>query len=142
MADPLTALKVIGAAAGGLAGRSAAMQEEAQMKLNAKLAETQALQRDTLARDELYRAESADRAARGANNLSANSPNAAILFKERRGASDRDRLIQRADDRQRAANFRSAARAASSRGKWSMATGLVNGGISLAEYGSYKGWGK
>ncbi|TNE62325.1 MAG: hypothetical protein EP341_00265 [Sphingomonadales bacterium] len=140
MAQALMAFQVVGAAAQGLSMHAQAMNDKAQQELNAKLAETQALQRDTLAREDLLRSESTVRAARGANGLSGISPNAAVLFNERRKASDRDRLIQRADDRQRAENYRNAAKAAGSRARWSLATGLVKSAVPIAEYGAYQGW--
>ncbi len=138
MAVALTALQVAGTVATAAQARSTAMDEQAQQELNARLAETQALQRDTLAREDLKRAESATRAARGANGLSGSSPNAAVLFKERRDASDRDRLIARADDRQRAANYRTAAKSAGSRAKWSLATGLVKSAVPIGQYAHYR----
>lgn len=102
------------------------------------LAEPQALQRDTLAREELLRSESAVRAIRGANGLSPSSPNAFVLFQERRDASDRDRRIANADDQQRVANYRTAASAARSRGRFSLATGFVRGAVPLAQYGMFR----
>ncbi len=142
MADPisaLTILKVGTGVAGVFASASQSMAAEAQADLQAKLAETQALQRDTLAREELLRSESAVRAARGANGLSAVSPNAGLLFSERRDQSDRDRLVARADDQQRAANYRLAASNERRKRSWSLATGLATSAIPLAQYGSYKG---
>lgn len=130
----LTVLKAASAGAGALASHSAAMGEEAQQELNAKLAETQGMQRDTNSREELQRAESAVRAARGANNLSGDSPNAALLFKERRNASDRDRTIRRSDDRMRAENFRRAAASSRRRGRMSLFTGAIKTAIPIAEY--------
>lgn len=135
--DPVSAFTVFKAASAGataLAKRSEAMGESAQQELNAKLAETQGLQRDTLAREELQRSESATRASRGANNLSALSPNAALLFKERRSASDRDRTVRRSDDRIRAHNFRNAAKAARRRGRMSLITGVFKTAAPIAEH--------
>lgn len=135
--DPITAftaLSAVSSAASGIAGYSSAMSEGAQQDLNARLAETQTLQRDTAAREELLRSESATRAARGANNLSALSPNANVLFKERRRASDRDRLIQRADGKQTAQNYRTAAASSRRKARMSLVTGAINTGIPIAEY--------
>jgi hypothetical protein len=143
--DPITALvvtQVASAGASAVSNYGAAMDDAAQNELNARLAETQALQRDTLAREDLLRAESSVRAARGANGLSSTSPNAMALFAERRDASDRDRLISRADDRQKAANYKSAAASSRSSAKWSLGTGLVKAAVPLAQYGEYSSWGK
>ena len=135
--DPMTAMTVLSVGASlakGASNYSTAMSESAQQDLNAKLAETKALQRDTLAREDLIRSESAVRAARGANNLSGISPNASVLFQERRRASDRDRLISRADDRQQAENFRAAARSSRRRAKYSLITGFADAAIPLAQF--------
>lgn len=142
MATALTGFAVVASMAQGLQGHAEAMNEQAQNELYAKLAETQALQRDTLAREDFIRADSATRAARGANGLSSSSPNAGILFKERLKASDRDRLIARADDRQRAQNYRTAAKAAGTRARWSLVTGFSKAAVPIARYGHYKGWDK
>lgn len=141
MADPITAFTIASVASAGtsaIAARTAAMEESAQQELNARLADTQALQRDTLAREELTRAESAVRAARGANGMSASSPNAFVLFDERREASDRDRLIARSDDRQRAANYRTAAQSAKSRARFSLASGLTKAAVPMSQYYAYR----
>lgn len=138
--DPFTAFSMVGGLAQGLAGNAAAMDEAARMEAQAVLADTQALQRDTLAREDLQRTLGGIRAARAANGLSADSPNARILEADSTRRSDRDRLIQRADDRQRAANFRAGAKSARSQGRWSLVGGIAKAGIPLAEYGVNKGW--
>ncbi|MFY0633684.1 MAG: hypothetical protein JXQ91_07725 [Vannielia sp.] len=138
--DPFTAFSMVAAGAQGLAGRAAAMDESARAEAQAVLADTQALQRDTLARDDLTRTLDGIRAARAANGLSVNSPNAWVIEQETSQMADRDRQIQLADDRQRAANYRSAAKSARRAGQWSLVTGIAKAGIPLAEYGSNKGW--
>jgi hypothetical protein len=135
------AFNVVGAVAQGMAGRASAMSDAARQDSEARLADTQALQRDTLSREDLGRYLSTVRAARAANGLGSDSPNALLLEKEATEASDRDRLLQRADDRQRASNFRLAAQASRSRGKLSLLTGVAKAGVPLARYGAYKGWG-
>ena len=98
--DPFTAITVLkgaSAVAGGLSANAQAKNQAAQQELNAKLAETQILQRDTAAREDLLASESATNAARAANNLSATSTNAINIRNERRDKADRDRLIERAD---------------------------------------------
>lgn len=136
----LTAFQVIGAVAGGIAQASASMDESARYESEARLAETQALQRDTQNRDELARFLSTVRAARAANGLSASSPNAFVLEKDAMETSDDERLRQRADDRQRAANFRAAAKSSRRSASLSLVTGIAKAGVPLAEYGSYKGY--
>lgn len=135
------AFQVVGAVAQGMQGHAQAMNQAAQQELQAKLAETQALQRDTIAREELLRAESTTRAVRAANGLSDTTPSGMQLFDDRRKASDRDRLVERADRRQTAANYRTAAKASRSQARWSLATGIVKAGVPLAQYGHYAGWG-
>lgn len=140
MAEAFMALQVVGAAAGTMATVQQMRTQADEAELQAKLADTQALQRDTLAREDLMAAESAVRAARGAAGMSSSSPNADVLFDKRRDVMDRDRLVARADDLQRAQNFRTAAASKRSGARWSLATGLVNTGVKLGEWGSYSGW--
>lgn len=144
MADPVTiftAFKVVAGVASTVATVSANMDQAARAESEARLADTQALQRDTIARDELTRYLSTVRAARGANGLSADSPNAWVLRKEADDTSTDERLRLRADDRQRAANFRASAKSYKKAGKFSLVTGLATGaGVPIAEYGAYKGW--
>lgn len=136
----LTGFKIAGAVAGGLAQRATAMNQSAQAAAEAALAETQALQRDTLAREDLQRFIGSIRAARTANGLSATSPNAMLLERAAMEESDRDRLMARADDRQRAANFRAASKYYRRSGNVSLVTGVANAGVPLAEFGLYNGW--
>ena len=139
MAGALTAFRVVGAVAGGLSERAKEMNEAARMQGEAALAETQALQRDTLAREDLRRFTGSIRAARAANGLSATSPNAMVLMDAATAESDRDRLMARADDRQRAANFRAAAKGLRRRANVSLVTGVATAGVPLAEYGFSSG---
>lgn len=143
MADPITiftALSVTANIASGVAQASASMDEAARYESEARLAETQALQRDTQNRDELTRFLSTVQAARAANGLSPNSPNAYVLERAALDQSDDDRLRQRADDRQRRLNFLAAAKSARKSAKFSLVTGIAKSGVPLGEYGSYKGW--
>jgi hypothetical protein len=139
MAVALTAFKTIAPIAAGMSQRASAMNDAARMEGEAALAETQALQRDTLAREELQRFTGSIRAARAANGLSATSPNALVLQQAAMAESDRDRLIARADSRQQGANFRAAARGLRRSGNLSLVTGVASGGVSLAEYGFSSG---
>lgn len=140
MAVALTAFQVVGAVAGGVAAASQNMDQAARAESEARLADTQALQRDTQNRDELTRYLSTVRAARAANGLSANSPNAFLLEKNAASVSDDERLRMRADDRQRAANFRTAAKSYRKSAKFSLFGGVADAAVPLAQYGSYKGW--
>ena len=138
--DPFTAFQVVATVAGGVAQASASMDEAARYESQARLADTQALQRDTQNRDELARFLSTVQAARSANGLSANSPNAYVLEKNAMDTSDDERLRQRADDRQNAANFRAAAKSAKKQARFSLITGIAKAGVPLADYGATKGW--
>lgn len=141
MAQALMAFQVVGAVAGGLSKRAEAMDASARATSEARLAETQALQRDTAAREDLSRFLGTVRSARAANGLSSHSQNALLLDAEARDVSDNERLRQRADDRQRAANFRAAAKSYRRQGNLSLITGLAQAGVSIATYGQSKGWG-
>lgn len=136
----LTAFQVVGALAGGASDSAQAMNEAARAESEARLAETQALQRDTAARGDLDRFLATVSAARAANGLSSTSPNAQVLRGEATEVMDRERLIQRADDRQRAANFRAAAKAYRKTAKLSLVTGVGAAAVPLGQYGAYKGW--
>ncbi|MGB1214966.1 MAG: hypothetical protein ACPG4X_16480 [Pikeienuella sp.] len=134
--DPATAmvgLQVVSGVAKGMAGRAKGMSDAARQESEAQLAETQALQRDTIARDDLSAFLSSQRAARGANGLSATSPNALLLASEATLQGNRSREINRADDYQRAANYRTAAAASRDQGRMSLFTGVTQAGVSLAQ---------
>ncbi len=137
--DPATAfvaLQAGSAVAGGLSARAQALDEAARLDSEARLAGTQALQRDSLARDDLAATLSSIRAARAANGLSATSPNAVMILQNARDVSRRDRNIEKANDLQRAANMRAAASSARRSARYSLITGLAKGGRSLAQ-GAY-----
>jgi hypothetical protein len=136
MADPITAtfvgLKAASSFADGLQGRAKNLNEAAKADAQARLADTQALQRDTAARDDLARFLSSVQASRAANGLSARSPNAQVLERDTVSRADDDRLRQRADDRQRAANFRAAGKSFRSAARMSLITGTMKAGASIA----------
>lgn len=136
-----TAFAIAGSVASAVSAKSQAMDESARLDSEAKLADTQALQRDTMARDDLDSFLSSVRASRAANGLGGTSPNARILEKENSENADHNRLVQRADDRQRAANFRTASKSVKRQGNFSLFTGIAKAGVPLAQYGAYKGWG-
>ena len=142
MADPVTAyigFQAVSGVAKGVQGYAQGMNEAARQDAEARLADTQALQRDTIARDDLTRFLSSVAALRAANGLSARSPNAQVLFNDAVTQSDDTRLRQRADDRQRAANFRAAAKSYRSGARMSLATGVIDGGMSIAKGYAYGG---
>ena len=134
MAQALMAFQVVGAVAGGLSKRAEAMDASARATSEARLAETQALQRDTAAREDLSRFLGTVRSARAANGLSSHSQIAFLLDAEARDVSDNERLRQRADDRQRATNFRAAAKSYRRVGNLSLVTGLASAGASIAQF--------
>lgn len=140
MAWAATGFKVLTGVASGVSAFAGGMQEAANDESMARLADTQALQRDTLARNDLDDFLAGLRASRAANGLSAFSPNARVLEMDARETMDRDRLINRAGDRQRAANFRSSAKARRRGARLSLVTGVASGGVPLAEYGAEQGW--
>lgn len=132
--EALTAFKVVGAVAKGLSARSQAMTDAARQDAEAKLADTQALQRDTASRDELTRFLSTTQAARSANGLSALSPNAIKLAAEAGKVSNSERMVQSSGYKQRAANLRAGARASRRGANLSLLTGGASAGVSLAEH--------
>lgn len=140
MAMAMMGFQVVGAVASGMQQRADAMDQAAQQELNARLAETQTLQRDTIAREDLLSAQSATQAARAANGLSPITPNALQIYNDRRSQADRDRLVAKADGQQRVANFKTAAKSSRRRGRMSLATGLFKAGVPLAQYGYSEGW--
>lgn len=140
MAFAAPALQAVAGVASGISAMSAGMQQAANDESMARLADTQALQRDTIARSDLDAHLAGIRAARAANGLTDYTPNARILDGEARQVMDRDRLINRADDRQRAANYRASAAARRRGARLSLITGVAQGAVPLAEYGATKGW--
>lgn len=134
MAQALMAFQVVGAVAGGLSKRAEAMDASARATSEARLAETQALQRDTAAREDLSRFLGTVRSARAANGLSSHSQNALLLDAEARDVSDNERLRQRAD--KTLPPHESWLRAADHRrvGNLSLVTGLASAGASIAQF--------
>jgi hypothetical protein len=118
---------------GGLAARSAGLTEAARQESEARLADTQALQRDTQLRDELSRFLSTTQSARAANGLSATSPNAIKLISEATKVSSQERLVQTGNDRQRAANLRAGASASRRGAKMSLLTGVVRAAVPITQ---------
>lgn len=129
----LAGVQAVGAVAKGASESAQAMSDADRMEAEARLADTQALQRDTNLRDELNRFLSATESARAANGLSSSSPNALLLMKEAGRVSARERTIQTANDRQRAANLRAGARGRRKTARMSLFTGAIGGAIPLIQ---------
>lgn len=132
--EALTAFKVIKTVTSGLANRAQGMTDAARQDAEAKLADTQALQRDAASRDELTRFLSTTQAARSAKGLSALSPNAIKLASEASKVSNSERMVQSSGDKQRAANLRAGAKASRRGANLSLLTGAASAGVSLAEH--------
>lgn len=126
--------KSASALSSGLQGRNDALARSAEARNQAYLADTQAIQRDTLSRDELQRTLSGIRAARAANGLSSTSPNARILERDAITNADRDRLVQVGDYRVKASSLRQTASQYRSLGRMSLLTGAVSATVPLAQY--------
>lgn len=134
--DPVTAMvamQVAGGVAKGVAGHQSGMADAARQTHQARLADTQALQRDASLRDELTRFISTTTAARAANGLSATSPNALLLMKDARETSNKERRIMSNSDRQKAANLRAGAKASKRAARMSLLTGVIAGGSAYAK---------
>lgn len=132
--DPIslfTGLQVAGGISTGLQRSAQNSSEAVRLQNEARLHDTQALQRDTDLRGELDRSLSTIQAARAANGLSALSPNAISLVREATEASTEDRQILTGNDRQRAANARAGATAARRGARLSLVTGFVQTRASL-----------
>lgn len=132
----LLAAKVGGAVFSAVGASQAAQSDAANMDAQARLADTQALQRDTQLRDELSRFLGSMNSARAANGLSASSPNAMMLMMNANKVSSKERTIQTANDRQRAANLRAGAAGARRRGRASLFTGLARAAVPIAQHNS------
>lgn len=136
MADPVTLFAVTaaaGAVATGVQQNQQAKAQAARLDAEARLASTQALQRDTQARDELRRSLSAIQSARSANGLGIYSPNARLLEQETSRVSRREREITVADYRQRSANLTSEAAGTRRAGRMSLLTSAVKAAVPIAQ---------
>lgn len=131
--DPFSIAGAISAGAQAIGGARAANAEAANMEAEARLADTQALQRDTDLRDELSRFMSTMKSSRAANGLSTSSPNALLLMQDATKVSSEERTTLTANDRQRAANLRSGAASRRSSGRLSLFTGLGRAAVPIAQ---------
>lgn len=114
--------------------KKAADDEAKQLRLNAALEDTKALQRDTIRRQELEQTVSAIRAIRG--DQGDNSPTALSFIDEANENISSDRQIELANSAQRAADLRAQARSARARGRRSLISGSVSAGLSLFQAAS------
>lgn len=130
----LLVAKVAGAAFSAVGASAQAQSDANNMDAEARLADTQALQRDTQLRDELSLFMSSMNSARAANGLSTISPNAVLLMQDANRVSSKERTTQTANDRQRAANLRAGAAGARRRGRFSLFTGLARAAVPLAQH--------
>ena len=129
----LLAAQVGGALFSAVGESQAQKQEAANMDAEARLADTQALQRDTQLRDELSIFMSSLKSARAANGLSSTSPNALLLAQNANEISSKERTTQTANDRQRAANLRAGAAGKRRGAKLSLITGLASAAVPIAQ---------
>jgi len=135
MATGLLLAAQVGGALFSAAGASAQAKSDANnMDAEARLADTQALQRDTQLRDELSRYMSSLKSARAANGLSGTSPNAMLLMQSASDVSSKERTTQTANDRQRAANLRAGAANARRGAKLSLITGVARAAVPIAQH--------
>tara|TARA_R110000824_G_scaffold401032_1_gene610401 strand:- start:16515 stop:16928 length:414 start_codon:yes stop_codon:yes gene_type:complete len=134
MANGILLAAQVGDALFSAVGESQAQkQEAANMDAEARLADTQALQRDTQLRDELSIFMSSLKSARAANGLSSTSPNALLLAQNANEISSKERTTQTANDRQRAANLRAGAAGKRRGAKLSLITGLARAAVPIAK---------
>ncbi len=135
--DPATAIfagaSAVSAFSKGKAASASALSDAERLDAEAQLADTQALQRDTDLREELSRFLSSTNSARAANGLSGTSPNALNLIQEATTVSSSERLIQTANDRQRAENMRTTARSKRRSARMSLFTGAIGAAVPLIQ---------
>lgn len=127
---------VLSAGVAGFTAINSAQQMKAQAaeaKLNAKIADTRAMQVDAERRAELDRALGAIGASRAGSNLGALTPTAMAFVEEATQNISATRLREIANERQRAANFRVQAKSLKSAARLSLITGGIKAGLSLAQ---------
>tara|TARA_R110000851_G_scaffold22626_6_gene66997 strand:- start:3910 stop:4323 length:414 start_codon:yes stop_codon:yes gene_type:complete len=135
MATGLLLAAQVGGSLFSAAGASAQSKSEANnMDAEARLADTQALQRDTQLRDELSTFMSSLKSSRAANGLSGTSPNALLLAQNANEISSKERTTQTANDRQRAANLRAGASNRRRGARLSLVTGIARAAVPIAQH--------
>lgn len=131
-------LGVLGAAGTifqGMAAKEQAEAEAAQADLNAKLEDTQGLQRDTQRREQLERTVGSIRANRGGQGLY--SPTSEGFLQEANENINSDRIVEMLNSRQRSSDLRASAAQSRRRGRTSLFSGIAKGGTSLFKTGAY-----
>lgn len=129
----LTAFKVVGGVSSAIGASAKGQSEANNLEAEARLADTQALQRDTNSRDELNRFLGSVKSSRAGSNLSSLSPNALNIINEANRTSNKERLIDTANYKQRAANLRSGARNKRRGARFSLFTGAISAGVPLIQ---------
>lgn len=114
-----TAVGIGGTILGGLGARSEAKAEQRQAEKNAYIGRTRAIQTDTVARQNLASDLGSARAVFGANQQGMNVSVLEVLGDIRR-QSERERRISVAGEMSRAADFRTAASNAGTRGRYAL----------------------
>ncbi len=124
-----------------LSERAAAKTEASRLELQAKLADTRALQRDIQRRQELDRILGSIKAARAGPGTGIFSPTGMAFLDEANEVISIQRLREVASERQNAANFRAAASAARRRGRMALISGALKIGVSIFQFGAGGGFG-
>ncbi len=121
--------------------RAAAKTEESRLKLQAKLADTRALQRDVQRRMELERTIGAIKAARAGPGIGILSPTGLAFLEEANEVISIQRLREVASERQNAANFRAAAAFSRQKARMALIGGALKVGTSIFSFGAGGGFG-
>lgn len=121
--------------------RAAAKTEESRLKLQAKLADTRAIQRDLQRRQELERITGAIKAARAGPGTGILSPTGLSFLDEANQIISTQRLREVASERQNAANFRAAAAGARQSAKFALISGGLKVATSIFSFGASGGFG-
>lgn len=114
--------------------RAAAKTEESRLKLQAKLSDTRAIQRDTQRREELERTIGAIKAARAGPGTGILSPTGLAFLDDANQIISIQRLREVASERQDAANFRAAAAFSRQRARLALIGGSLKVGTSLFQF--------
>lgn len=140
MADPVTAALVLQAGksvADGAAGAAQAQGERQRASANSYIAQTRAIQTDTVARQGMESELATMRAVFGANQQRANVSTLQLL-QELRDARMRERRINVGNEQSRAADWRMEARNQGRRATASMASGVIGAGPSMFDMVDYR----
>lgn len=128
-----SAIKTTTTVAQSVAGFQQARNEAANDEVAAYTADTRALQRDAVARDDLNRTLAAIRANIAASGMSLFSPTSRAVLAETDTTLNRERVIASGNDRTEAANLRRSARSKRSYAPISLVTGAARAAPSLID---------